>query len=122
MCVSPHKVSHAVVLEVEDDQRIILVLVVKVRLSTVHLICKKLFSLMKLVRGRDQLREVLAALQDIVGLVDEEEVRPQILGIVLDVEEALDSEALPQIVMESKDDVALLVVVQFVLNDSFFVE
>jgi hypothetical protein len=77
---------------------------------------------MKLVRGRDQLREVLAALQDIVGLVDEEEVRPQILGIVLDVEEALDSEALPQIVMESKDDVALLVVVQFVLNDSFFVE
>lgn len=77
---------------------------------------------MKLVRGRDQLREVLAALQDIVGLVNEEEVRPQILGIVLDVEEALDSEALPQIVMESKGDVALLVVVQFVLNDSFFVE
>lgn len=55
-------------------------------------------------------------------MVGDEEVRPHVLQILLHLQVSLQSKLPPEVIVESENYIALLVVVLLIFNNCFFVE
>ncbi len=88
----------------------------EVRFVEIRLTREEFIHFVQLRWSRSHCWETIAAFDDVFIVFDEEEVSPDVLWIVFDVEEALQEECLSELIVQFKDNIAFFIIIPFVLD------